>query len=243
MQFECRRSRDEREESPRIVHRDSNSARPMYDASMPPLRAAREFLDEVRAAYPTYSLPAGAAVRRRRGAAGDRRPRARHARRERERPAVHRRFRRHPALRDAACVRLRVVAGVANDRRSADADRLPHHQRGQVPAAGRTSRCRPKCARATTTSPPTSRRCPTGGAVLALGRIAHDAALRALRSARARLSVRARRAARAAARHRAVRQLSLQPLQHQHRAPDAARCSARCSTPSPRISAAASTRA
>ncbi len=43
---------------------------------------------------------------------------------------------------------------------------------------------------------------------------------------------------RAAARRRALRQLSLQPLQHQHGTPDRRRCSTRSSTPSLRILAA-----
>ena len=71
---------------------------------------------------------------------------------------------------------------------------------------------------------------PAGGAILALGRIAHEAMLRALggRPAEAPFAHGARHPL--ARRARAVRQLPLQPLQHEHAAADARRCSARSST-------------
>ena len=68
-------------------------------------------------------------------AAGHRRPRAGNARRQRQRAAVHRRSCRHPALRDAARLRLRLAAARRRARRRAGADRLPDHQRGEMPAA------------------------------------------------------------------------------------------------------------
>ena len=71
---------------------------------------------------------------------------------------------------------------------------------------------------------------PAGGAILALGRIAHDATLRALGLSAAKHPF-AHGARHALPRQcRAVRQLSLQPLQHEHAPADARRCSARCST-------------
>ena len=85
---------------------------------------------------PRLLLPAGSAVRaggraprRRRACAGD-------ARGQRQRPAVHRRPCRDPALRDAACARLRHASRRGAARRWPRASRLPGHQRGQVPAPG-----------------------------------------------------------------------------------------------------------
>ena len=62
--------------------------------------------------------------------------------------------------------------------------------------------------------------CRAGAAVLALGRIAHDAALRALGLSPQGRAVCPRRRAPARARQAPVRQLPLQPLQHQYPAPD-----------------------
>ncbi len=80
-------------------------------------------------------------------------------------------------------------------RRRPAPDRLPHHQRREVPAAGEQAHAGAKCAPAIASSPRTCARCPAGGAILALGRIAHDAALRGARFEPARVRVRARRAA------------------------------------------------
>ena len=161
----------------------SRGALPIYDAGCRRCARLAAFLDAVRAEHPAYFCrpvpPFGDADAR----ARHRRPRAGHARRQRERPAVHRRLRRHPALRDAARLRLRVAARVDRARRRPAARRLPHHQRGQMPAAGQQAAAGrgPRLQRAI--SPPTSRACPTARAILALGRIAHDAALRALGAA------------------------------------------------------------
>ena len=112
-------------------------------------------------------------------------------------------------------VRLRVRGPVATARDDGlRLHRLPDHQRGEVPAAGEQAARRRRCASATPTSPPTCGRC-----------------RRAARSWRSAASRTTRRCARWAARwptypfahgaaHRltggraAVRQLSLQPLQH-----------------------------
>ena len=83
---------------------------------------------------------------------------------------------------------------------------------------------------------------PAGGAILALGRIAHDATLRALGRKPSAHAFAPRRTPPARARRRALRQLPLQPLQHEHGAADARRCSARSSMPSPRTSAAKAAR-
>ena len=81
---------------------------------VPPLRPAGELPAMRCNGVSGVPVPAGAAVWRSRGTARHRRARARHARRQRERPAVHRRFRGHPAVRDAARLRLCVVAGFAH---------------------------------------------------------------------------------------------------------------------------------
>ena len=112
-------------------------------------------------------------------------------------------------------------AGRDGARRRPRAHRLPHHQRGQVPAAAATSR-RPRKSRACNGYLAADlRMVPAGGAILALGRIAHDATLRAfgLRPSAFAFAHGARHAL--AARRRAVRQLPLQPLQHEHAAADA----------------------
>ena len=57
-------------------------------------------------------------------------------------------------------------------------------------------------------------------AILALGRIAHDSTLDALRAEAARLSLFPRRASRASDRARALRQLSLLAPEHEHREAD-----------------------
>ena len=68
--------------------------------------------------------------------AAHRRPRARRARRQPHRAAVHRRLCRRPALRDAEGIRLRPrrVRGAAG--RQPRIDRRPHHQRRALRAAG-----------------------------------------------------------------------------------------------------------
>ena len=81
-----------------------------------------------------------------------------------------------------------------------------------------TSRCRRRSATATRISAPISQHCPPDATVLALGRIAHDATLRAL-GQRPRDHAFAHGAEHALSNGvRALRQLSLQPLQHQHAA-------------------------
>ena len=156
------------------------------------------FLADVHARPPDLLVQAGAAVRRERGAARHRRPGAGHARRQRERPSLHRRLRGHPALRDAASLRLRVQAGRRVAQRRPAPHRLPHHQRGEVPAAGQQADAGGGARTATPTSRPTCARCRRAASCSRSGRIAHDATLRALGAARGRLSVRARRGASAA---------------------------------------------
>ena len=107
---------------------------------------------------PRLLLPAGSAVRaggraprRRRACAGD-------ARGQRQRPAVHRRPCRDPALRDAACARLRHAS-----RRGA-ARRCPRFSIAGSPTRSSacprtTSRARRRSAPATATSPRTSPGC------------------------------------------------------------------------------------
>ena len=113
-----------------------SAAGPAYDADCRRCARLATFLDRVREANPGYFCrpvpPFGASDAR----AGDRRARAGNARRERERPAVHRRLRGDPAVRDAVRLRLRVAAGRDRARRRPRAHRLPDHQRGEMPAAG-----------------------------------------------------------------------------------------------------------
>ncbi len=191
-----------------------------YDAACRRCAAPRRVPRRGQGTPPGVLLPAGAAVRRGRRAARRRRPRAGHARRQRDRAAVHRRPRGHPAVRDAARLRLRVAAHGRRGRRRPGAAGLPDHQRGQVPAAGEQAARRPRSATCNDFLARGPRDdCPPAARSSRSGRIAHDATLRAL--GRRRRRVRARRAARARSRHRAVRQLPLQPLQHQHAPADA----------------------
>ena len=85
-------------------------ARSVYDAGCRRCTRLATFLDAGARGASGLLLRAGAALRRPGRAAADRRARAGNARRQRQRPAVHRRPRRNPALRDAACLRLRVRA-------------------------------------------------------------------------------------------------------------------------------------
>ena len=126
-------TRHVRRESP---HSARHRPRSPLRSRVPPLRAARGVPRHRARGASGLLVQAGAAVRRSRdarlvivGLAPG------HARRERERAPIHRRLRRHPALRDAARVRLREPAGRRRRRRRARARRLPDHQRGEVPAA------------------------------------------------------------------------------------------------------------
>ncbi len=128
----------------------------------------------------TSAKARAAAVRARRCAAGHRRSRAGHARCQCKRPSVHGRLRRYSSLRRPAQVRLRVAARVDRARRR------PLDLRGcRITNA---VKCLPPGNKPT---PVEVRACngylaadlatvPAGGAILALGRIAHEAALRAL---------------------------------------------------------------
>ncbi len=104
---------------------------------LPAVPAARDASSTtVRALHPDYwarPVPSFGDGRR---PLPDRRPRARPARRERDRPAVHRRLVRSAAVLDAASPRLRDAGDERASRRRPVADRLPHRERGQVPAAG-----------------------------------------------------------------------------------------------------------
>jgi uracil-DNA glycosylase len=73
-----------------------------------------------------------------------------------------------------------VAARRDRPRRRARAHRLPDHERGQMPAAGQQAACRPRSARATAFLAADLASVPDGGAILALGRVAHDATLAAL---------------------------------------------------------------
>ena len=105
-------------------------------------------------------------------------------------------------------------------RRRPDAGRCGDRQRASAACRRRTSRrrrrsrtCRQFLDRRR------SPRGPTLQAIVALGRIAHETTLRALGAAPRRLPLRARRGARAR-RAAPLRQLSLLPLQHEHRRAD-----------------------
>jgi len=144
---------------------------------MPPVPAAGGISRGGQGEASDVSLRARGAVRRRAAAPADCGSRTRIPRRQRHGAPVHRRPRRHPALRDPAPVRLGERARVEFCRRRAQAAGLPHHERGQVRAAaeqadagrdrdlqcvpvGGAGRSRPRCGRP------------------ALGAIAHGAVLR-----------------------------------------------------------------
>ena len=189
---------------------------------LPPLPAARDVPRRVREANPGYFCrpvpPFGASDARLVivGLAPG------HARRQRDGPAVHRRLRRHPAVRDAARLRLRVASRTASRRddglelidcRITNAVKcLPPDNK---PAPAEIRNCNAYLA-------PDLASVPAGGAILALGRIAHDATLRALGMKRSSLTFAHGARHDASARSRAFRQLSLQPLQHQHGTADRA---------------------
>ena len=115
-------------------------------------------------------------------------------------------------------------------RRRPRAHRLPHHQRGQVPAAGEQA----GAGRGAHVQRLSRRRSRHG----ARGRRdprarPHRARRDAARARRKRLGASRSRTARGialAARRRALRQLSLQPLQHEYADGSRRRCSAPCST-------------
>ena len=181
-------------------------------------------------------VPPGAAVRRPGRAAADRRPRAGHARRERERPAVHRRLRRHPALPDAARLRLREAPdAVARRRRPRAAGCritnavkcLPPRQQaaaGGVRELQRVPRGRPRggaCGRrGARAGPHRARRHAAGAGLRPAGHpFAHGARPRAAWHGRARCSTATTAAATTPTRGASRR-----------------RCSWRCSRPSPSTS-------
>ena len=138
------------------------------------------------------------------------------------RPPVHRRLRGHPALRDAARVRLRLAAAsrprATTASRSIDC-RITNAVKCLPPENKPRARGGPRLQRAT--SPPTWRRCPPAA------RSSRSDASRTTRRCGRSGAGRPRIAFAHGARHalderrRALRQLSLQPLQHQHAAPDA----------------------
>ena len=116
-------------------------------------RGSHAFLDDVARAHPDYHCRPVAAVRASRVTAPDRRARAGPARRQPHRPAVHRRSRGHPAVPDAARARLCARAPSPSARDDGlQARRLPHHERREVPAARQQADCRPKSGSATAIS-------------------------------------------------------------------------------------------
>jgi uracil-DNA glycosylase family 4 len=98
---------------------------------------------------------------------------------KRDWPPVHRRLRGHPPVCDAARVRVRLAAGSDGARRRPGARRLPDHQRVKClppenkPAPAEIRNCNTYLAADLA-------QVPDGGAILALGRIAHEATLLAL---------------------------------------------------------------
>ena len=115
-------------------------------------------------------------------AAADRRPRAGAQRRQPHRAA------RSPATTRASCSTARCSKfGFAQrtlrgpPRRRARARRLHDHQRGALRAAARTSRRPPRSRPAAASSGRASPSCRNLRAIVALGRIAHDSTLAALR--------------------------------------------------------------
>ena len=154
------------------------TAEPDVRRRLPPLRPARDVpRSRCTRRHPALLVQARAAVRRERRRAGDRRARAGDARRERERAAVHRRLRRHPAVRDAARLRLRDAAG--RDARDDGFGSIGCRITNAVKCLPPDNKPTPEEVRTCNSYLAADlRTCPTGGAILALGRIAHDATLR-----------------------------------------------------------------
>ena len=107
---------------------------------LPPLREARVVPRSSARGEPRLFLSPRSAVRDGRCRARHRRARAGNARGQRDGPAVHRRLRGNPAVRDALRVRLRLAARRHPPRRRPGTHRLPDHQRGKMPAAGEQAR-------------------------------------------------------------------------------------------------------
>ena len=159
-------------------------AEPPRDCPLCPRLVA--FREEWRAQRAGLVQRAGPLVRAARRAAADRRARARPAGREPHRPAVHRRLCRRPALRDADRIRLRARQLRGAARRRARAGRRAHHQRGALRAAGEQADAGrdqdlPRCFLARRIA-----EMPKLRAIVALGRIAHEATLRGARRRSAR---------------------------------------------------------
>ena len=209
---------------------DTAAATRRYDACVPPLRPARDVPRRTcSAAHPGYWCQPVPPF----GASGPRlvivglAPGMHGA--NASGPAVHRRLRRHPAVRDAARVRLCRTQPVATAR--GDGLRLvgvPDHQRGEVPAAATTSRTPAEMRELQRAiSPPTCGACRAAASSWRWGasRTTRRCGRSGLQGGGVR--VRARRAHPLDDGRDARRQLSLQPLQHQHAPPDRARCSRR----------------
>ena len=208
---DCRACTTERSPSP------MPSGKPGRDCPRCPRLVA--FRQEWRAKEPSWfnaPVPSFGPLER---TAAHRRPRPGRARRQPHRAAVHRRLCRRPALRDAEGIRLRPrgVPGAAG--RQSRIDRRPHHQRRALRAAGEQAdaggdqhlpgflethhRGDAKAARHRHAGPHLAR---------------DDGALAGPQAEGGRVQPRRPRADRAA---RAVPQLSLLALQHQHRRADA----------------------
>ena len=192
--------------------------RPVYDISCRRCRPPGAFPRRGPRRASQLLVQAGAAVRRSGRSARHRRAGARHARRQRERPSVHRRLRGHPAVRDASRamgLRAAPISRTRDDPIELIDCRITNAVKCLPPRE--QARRRQRRRRATRTSPPISRllqqaaRCSRSGASRTRRRCARS------RLPPSAASVRARGAPFAPARRRAVRQLSLQPLQHQHR--------------------------
>ena len=210
-----------------------------YDPACRRCPRLADFLDEVRAEHPGYfcrPVPPFGAPRRALVIVGL--APGMHGANASGRP-VHRRLRGHPALRDAARLWFRVAARRDGARRRPRARRLPHHQCRQVPAARQQAHAGRGRATATRYLAADLATLPEGGAILALGRIAHDATLRALGRGPAALPFAhgARHCAWPAAwrSSTAITAAATTPTRGASRR----RCSARCSTRSPSISARA----
>ena len=172
--------------------------RPPLRPVVPPLRAARDVPRPRARGEPRLLVQAGAAVRRRGGArsssSGSRRACTAPTRAGGPFTGDYAGILLYETLHR---VRLRVEPAGRRPRAATGLTlhRLPDHQRGEVPAAAEQAAAGRDRATATAISRRIWRRCRAGGAILALGRIAHDATLRALGLKRAALRVRARRAA------------------------------------------------
>ena len=194
------------------------SGKPGRDCPLCPRLAA--FRDDWREPRAGLVQRAGRLIRTARCAAPDRRPRARPARRQPHRPAVHRRLCRRPALRHAHPTTASHAAVTKRGPTTGSNSSMPAITNAVrcVPPENKPTPAEIKTCRGFLTD--TIAEMPKLAVIVTLGRIAHDSTLAALSQRRAACPF-GHGAAFEIGRIRADRQLSLLALQHEYRRADA----------------------